>query len=311
MAERLRVITWLWEQPGGRVSYKPWAVRIWAAMIRRHLTVPHALAVVTDIDADYGPDVDVIKPPTEFDDARIPTWGKDRPQCLRRLTIFQRDAADWLQCDRVVQMDLDVVVCGSLDPVVDVPDDFRITKGTAKSRTYNGSMQLLRLGARPQVYDQFTLDKAIKAGRAHIGSDQSWLAHSLPGEKTWGPQDGVQFWGQHHPGPDTRAIFFAGPQKPWSLGRESFIAKHYRGDRGGRCLVLGYGATLWTDVASALDGARFEAVIAAPEAAAYWPGPVLAVADNDAHAERLAAMHGFSDVVFCGRSGGVEDGPAR
>lgn len=300
----LTVLTWLWSQPGAAVRYEPWHVRIWASMIRRYLTMPHRLAVVTDLDGDFGQGVEKISPPRELDDARIPTWGAHRPQCLRRLTMFRRDAAELFGADRIVCTDLDLVVCGSLDSLFDAKDDFRITRGTATSRAYNGSMMMLRLGSRPQVYEKFSLERAAEAGRRHVGSDQAWIAHCLPGEKTWTPTDGVRFWGAHHPVADARVVFFAGQQKPWTLaaiGSETFVARHYRGRRADRCLVLGYSPSVWEDVAALeLDG--FGAFIASPEAAAHWPGGLLAIADDDYHAQRLAAMHGFSDVVFCGRT---------
>lgn len=308
MTERLKVICWLWSQPGGRAQYAPWHVRIWAAMIRRHLTLPHTLAVVTDMAGDFGPGVEVIAPPRDLEDARIPTWGPGRPQCLRRLAMFRRDAYKIFGADRIVCTDLDLVVCGALDPVLDVAEDFRITRGTATSRAYNGSMMSLRLGSRPQVYETFTIDKAIEAGRRHVGSDQSWIAHCLPGEKTFAP-DGVRFWGAHEPIGNARVIFFAGALKPWTLaaiGRERLVTAHYRGDRGDRgdrCLVLGHGPTVWSDLELALsDGATFDAVIASPEVARHWPGPVLAIADDDDHADRLTEMFGFGGAVFCGRS---------
>lgn len=274
-------------------------------MVRRHLTIPHTLAVVTDLPGDYGPGVEVIRPPRDLEHVAIPSWGPKRPQCLRRLAMFRRDAADLFGADRIVCMDLDLVVCASLDPPLDIRDDFKITRGTWRGRAYNGSMMSLRLGSRPQVYETFTQAGAIRAGQNHVGSDQAWIASAIPGEKTWGPEDGIRFWASQHPINDACIVFFAGQQKPWTMaaiGREMVIARNYRGDRTDRCLVLGYGETLWPDVAAALERGPFGAVIAAPEAAGHWPGPVLAIADDDAHAERLAAMHGFTDVVFCGRT---------
>ncbi len=309
--ERLKVLTWLWRQPGVRFAYEPWHVRIWAAMIRRHLTIPHTLAVVTDVKGDFGEGVEVIAPPRDLEDARLPTWGPSRPQCLRRLSMFRRDAATIFGADRIVCMDLDLVVCGSLDPVLDIKDDFKITNGTARRRAYNGSMMSLRLGTRARAFETFDLKRATEAGRKHVGSDQSWLAHSLPGEKTWKVEDGVRFWGPHEVLGDARVMFFAGQLKPWALasvGREAAIAKFYRGERADRCLVLGHGATLWDDVGVALKRYKFGGVIASPEAAAHWTGPVLAIADDDKHAERLVTMHGFIDSSFCGRSAGDVNG---
>lgn len=70
----------------------------------------------------------------------------------------------------------------------------------------------------------------------------------------------------------------------------------------GRCLILGYAPSVWAEAERALDTGEFAAVIASPEAAEHWPGPVHAIAENDLHAERLARACGFDDVVWCGRS---------
>ncbi|MBO9589540.1 hypothetical protein [Devosia sp.] len=70
----------------------------------------------------------------------------------------------------------------------------------------------------------------------------------------------------------------------------------------GRCLILGYGPTLWRDLDAALDSGEFAAVIASPEAAKHWPGEVLAIANDDEHANRLARSIGFDEVVWCGRT---------
>lgn len=303
----MKVLTWLWQQTDGRSSYDESHVRVWAAMVRRHLTLPHKLAVVTHIKGDYGPDVEVIKPPREFEDVRIPSWRESYPQCFRRLVMFRKDAADIFGADRVVCMDLDLVVCDSLDPVLDIEDDFKIARGTFRTRRYNGSLMSLKLGSRPQVYDDFTPEKAVEAGRKHIGSDQSWLSHCLPNEKMWTPDDGVCFWMASYTPDKARVVFFAGATKPWHLatvGDTAFVNEHYRGKQNGRCLLLGYSSTLWADVSKALMEGSFDGVIASPEAARYWPGKVLAVASDDEQAEYLAHLHGFDRVTWCGKSEG-------
>lgn len=70
----------------------------------------------------------------------------------------------------------------------------------------------------------------------------------------------------------------------------------------GKCLILGYGPTLWVDAEQALDRADYAAVIASPEAAEHWPGDVLAIAHDDDHADRIARSIGFDDVTWCGRT---------
>jgi hypothetical protein len=93
---------------------------------------------------------------------------------------------------RFVCMDLDCVITGNLDPLFDVPDDFKIFHGTGGGRPYNGSMILMTAGARSQVYEQFNQEAAVEAGNKFLGSDQAWISQVLgPDEATWGPADGV------------------------------------------------------------------------------------------------------------------------
>lgn len=314
MAGVTKIVSWLWEQPGGRTSYQPSHVRIWADMVRRNLTLPHRIAVVTDLPGDFGPDVEVIAPPNEFLDVRIPTWARGRPQCFRRLSMFRPDAARLFGAERIVCMDLDVVIGDSLDPLFAGAEDFRIARGTAGGRLYNGSMMMIRVGARPQVYSEFTPERAVIAGQKFVGSDQAWISYILgPKEAVWTPQDGFSHWGLRHSYPMPRIMSFPGALKPWrlaELGTDRWISRHYRRSGAGRCLVLSYGTGVWTEAAAALGAGKFDAIIASPEAARHWPGDVLAIADDDEHAERLAAMHGFVDVVFCGREGGKVDAAA-
>ncbi len=225
----LTVLTWLWQQPGGKYAYAAEHVNKWAAMVRRHLSIDHELACVTDLPAGIDASIRIIPPTGDFEDIRLPTWGPKKPQCHRRLSMFRRDAADWMQAERVVSMDLDAVICRSLDPLLDIEDDIKIAHGTSSGRRYNGSLISLRLGSRPQVFETFTPERAVRAGMRHLGSDQSWLAASIPGEKTWTPADGVAFWlPDRRLPPDPRIVFYAGTNgKPWTLVDDAVVAQHY------------------------------------------------------------------------------------
>jgi hypothetical protein len=228
----LTICAWYWVQPQSKTTYGPEHIAIWAAMVRRHLTLPHRLAVVTHEDIAI-PGVEVIRPPSEFEGVRIPTWGERKPQCHRRLVMFRPDAARWFG-DRMVSMDLDAVIGRSLDPLFDRDDDFVIFKGTSSNRPYNGSLWMLKAGARPQVYTDFTPDKAAEAGRLFCGSDQAWLAHCLGwNEKTWGEEDGVvHFRSGYRAGkPPPRIVFFPGALKPWHIASaDKYARSHYRLD---------------------------------------------------------------------------------
>jgi hypothetical protein len=295
----LTVLTWFWQQPEGRTRYEPLHVAIWADMIRRHLSVPHRLAVVTSEPIDI-PGVERIAPPTDFEDVRIPSWPEHRPQCLRRLTMFRRDAAE-IFGEEILCTDLDLVVGASLDPLVECAGDFRMAIGTAPGRPYNGSLLYLRAGARPEVYDEFTPERAVEAGQRFVGSDQAWIAHRLPGEATWGESDGLVYHDlPRRPETDLRVMFFPGYEKPWMRLSDPWIERHYRRATNGHCLVLGYDDTLWSDVEAALAVGPYDAVIASPEAAEHWPGDILAVVRDNREAARIAHLNGFDDLTWCG-----------
>lgn len=269
-------------------------------MVRRNLSLPHRLAVVTHESISID-GVEIIRPPLEFHNVRITSWPEWRPQCFRRLVMFRHDAARYFG-DRFVCMDLDCVVGGPLDSFFADAADFRMAVGTQLGRPYNGSMMLLTAGARPQVYEQFTYEGAVAAGSRFVGSDQAWIAHCLgPDEATWGEDDGLVYHGlPRRPVSERRIVFFPGQRKPWDTMHDPWIRQHYRLNRAGRCLVLGYDDTLWRDVERALDNGPYDAVIASPEAAEHWPGEILAVARTNRQAGELAHLHGFDDVTWCG-----------
>lgn len=227
----LTVLSWLWTQPGSRTTYTADHVNIWADMVRRHLTMDHEIAIVAEDAHGIDESIRIIEPPRCFEDVSIPTWDESRgfPQCLRRLSMYRPDAAEVFG-ERFVSMDLDCVIAGSLDPLFDVKDDFKIYSGTSDTRPYNGSMQLMTAGARSRVYTEFTAAGAAEAGRNFVGSDQAWISHTLGwGESTWGPQDGVVWWGssRNSLAPMHRLMFFPGTPKPWDLFDRAWIKRHY------------------------------------------------------------------------------------
>ena len=302
----LSVLTWLWAQPGVKSAYTADHVNLWATMIRRNLTLPHRIACVTDMPAGIDPSIEIIAPPRDFEAMRIPTWAETRPQCLRRLVMFAPDAAATFG-ERIVCMDLDCVIGRSLDPLFVGDHEFKICQGSTPDRPYNGSIFMLRAGSRPQVFEKFTREAAIEAGRRFLGSDQAWISHILPREKTWGEPDGVYFWnliGQVE-AEISRVTFFPGTPKPWDVvlgDQASWVVRNYRTRLGGRCLVVGNGTHVWTEVAQSLKTGRFDRVIVSPEVKPYWQGEAL-VAPNDAAADRLVSMLGFDQTVYCGRRG--------
>ena len=229
----ITVLTWLWHQPKSRTRYTAHHVNIWADMVRRNLSMPHRIAVVTDMVDGIDPSIEIIPPSGEFVGIETPTWCNSKPNCFRRLVMFRKDASRTFG-KRFVSMDLDCVIGGPLDPLFDRKEDLVLYKGTSPKRPYNGSMMLMTAGCRPQVYESFNADEAADAGLMYCGSDQSWLAYKLGwNEATWDEADGVYFWGsgykpkRHNPA----VLFFPGRLKPWDIASViPFVRNNYRLD---------------------------------------------------------------------------------
>lgn len=233
----ITVLTWLWTQQKSRTNYTAHHVNLWAAMVRRNLSMSHRIACVTDTPRGIDPSVEIIPPTGEFVGMETPTWRNAKPNCFRRLVMFRRDAAKTFG-KRFVSMDLDCVIGGPLDPLFDRKEDLVLFKGTSPNRHYNGSMQLITAGCRPHVYEKFNLTGAEEAGIRFHGSDQAWLCYHLgPGEATWGEGDGVCWFNPGYPGswkpkpkPKPTILFFPGRTKPWDWTMLPFVKNNYRLD---------------------------------------------------------------------------------
>lgn len=231
----IRILTWLWSQPGGRTKFTAEHVNVWASMVRRNCSIPFSLACVTDMPQGIDPGVEIIQPPGDFYDIQ-PKWGPRKPNCFRRLSLYRRDAAEIFGGARIASFDLDCVIGDDLAPILNRREDLVLFKGTHPDRPYNGSLQLLTAGCRPRVFERFNQTAADASGERFVGSDQAWLAQCLGRrEKVWAERDGVYFYGQGSIySPKTtrpRILFFPGKLKPWVLAPlriDPFVSSNYR-----------------------------------------------------------------------------------
>lgn len=223
----LTVITWLWVQPNYRSKFEACHVNALQRMVRRHLNMPHRFVCMTNEPGNFAPGVEVV-PITHIPAIVVPLG---RPNCFRRLWSFSTNVCDVLgmtEQDHLLSLDLDCVITGRLDDILDTRDDFKMWGDTARSTQYNGSMVFMRVGARRQVWDNFVADPAKAWERTRksglIGSDQAWITLTLgKGEKMWTQADGVySFRNQLAPRPkrdlpeNARIVFFHGIPDPWN-----------------------------------------------------------------------------------------------
>lgn len=180
----LGITTWLW----GNGKYVPDDVRRLAAGVRRHLSVPHRFICFTDQDYSFGPGIE-----------RWPISAADLTKirgCFARLQLFQRDYIDKvLGVDAVFNMDLDTVVTGNIGRTVDRPEPFVCLQNvnTANPCPMNGAYMLIKAGAHPEIWEEFSLDRARKMRFHEFPDDQGWIWHMLPDAAGWnaGHESGI------------------------------------------------------------------------------------------------------------------------
>lgn len=221
----LLIFTWLWIQDPPMHGYDASKVNLWAAQLRRNLSIPFRLGCVTDHPEGIDSDITIIPMPKDFVGVKVDAWQERRklPQCYRRLPIFAPDAEQRFGARRFVSMDLDMLAFSNLDSLFNHDDDFRILKGSAHGRPFNGSLVQMNAGARPKVFTEFSTAGAVESRKKYVGSDQAWLCHCLSHkERTWSYHDGVHFYRASHRLMDKipkgmRLLFFPGAPKPWQL----------------------------------------------------------------------------------------------
>jgi hypothetical protein len=175
------------------------------AMLERYLRLPHRIVCITDRPHDVPAGIE------PFDIKH--TLLKYDSKCLRRMWLYagpNGKGKPWPGSlgDRLLQLDLDMVLTDDITPLVDRPEPFVILRGesTIKSNrphgwAYNATVMLLTAGARRDVYDAYASDQmgviraANRAGwDVTTNSDQGVATYLLAqGEPPafWTTEDGI------------------------------------------------------------------------------------------------------------------------
>lgn len=198
---------------------------------RRHIKQPFRFLVITDNLNDYP---EGAEPWAIRDPALCNIKG-----CYARLRMFDPEWLAWIEVDRLLCLDLDLVVTGGLDALVDRDEKFLILKGAnaANPCPYNGSVMYLRVGCAPEVWKDFTVAEAKKAPYFSFPDDQGWLWHKLPRAAGWkcGSDSGIYAFKK--PGwpansdalpPDARIVAFPGARDPRQFTHLDWIKEHWR-----------------------------------------------------------------------------------
>lgn len=213
----LVISTWCW----GTKYPAHYADRLEAG-VRRHLSVPYRFKV-------YSP---------EPEDEQL----VQMPGCFARLRAFDPawQAEQGLSSgDRLVCIDLDAIVTGSLDGLFEGDAPFRILQGANASNPcpYNGSVWYVDAGYRADAWSDFSIDAAAAVPHFAFPDDQAWLAHKVPDADGWqaGPSSGVYAF--HKPGwprgrddlpAGARLVVFPGWRDPSAFEHLPWVRENWR-----------------------------------------------------------------------------------
>lgn len=231
----LTVLTWLWG-----TKYSPKDVAKLAAGVRRHLKQPHRFVVITDdvmgagIEALIGSKVHSAWPILPEDLPLLNMAG-----CFVRLRVFDpawQASHGIAPGDRIACIDLDTVITGPLDPLLDRAEPFVILQGvnTSNPCPFNGSVWMLRAGHRPDVWSDFSPAAAAKVPFHSFPDDQGWFWHKMPDAAAYTDANGVYAFkkngwpkGDDLP-PDARIVAFPGWRSPKSFKDLPWVKEHWR-----------------------------------------------------------------------------------
>lgn len=246
----LTVVCWKWEplNPNYRSKFTSDHVNTFAKMVDRHYKGPHEIVCITDDPIGIDPSIRIVSLWNHFRTVPSPL-GVDYPACYSRLYAFDHSMRHTLG-ERFISVDLDCVITGDVTDLWSRREDFIIWENNTRPASfagmplkpvtpYNGSMWMMNPGCRQQVFSDF--DPAMSPIETHnagyVGSDQAWFALKIPGEATWGKQDGVYSWRKHMKNrmyflpEDAKIIFFQGQEDPWdqsAIDKAPWILEHYR-----------------------------------------------------------------------------------
>jgi hypothetical protein len=234
----LTFLTYKWRpKPGYHSTFTGEHVSILARMLKRHYAKPHRFICYTGDDSGVDPNlVETREIWTDYAD--LADFARASASCFRRLKMLSRDTSAWLG-ERIVMMDLDVVIVGDLAPPLDRPEDFVINTGVVPFMPYNGSLMLFTVGCRTQLWEEFRLVESLAFARS-LGqphSDDGWIGARLdPDSARFTPEDGVYDFRNHIHGkrdtlPGNAAIvIFHGKQDPDGALAQSYgwVRENYR-----------------------------------------------------------------------------------
>jgi hypothetical protein len=183
----ISVIAWRWGHRFGAHF-----VNRLRAMLARHLHVPHSVFCVTDNIDGFDHRIKVVAPPDRF---------RDTPRCRRRMLQYDRAfGLDDGVGDRILSIDLDMVIVDDITPIVNRSEPL-VCWRVGYAGVYCPAFILYDRGHLHGMFEQYVREPDAFPQRAQprgVGSDQAMLNLYLHGQVIphWTEADGfVSYFG--------------------------------------------------------------------------------------------------------------------
>jgi hypothetical protein len=184
--KKITAVAWKWGS-----LFSALHVNVLREQLDRHLHMEHELLCITDDPTGLDGDIVIAEMPTAF---------ADTPRCRRRMQGFSREMSARLG-DRVLYLDLDLVIVDNITPIVSRPEPI-VGWRVGHAGVYSGSFMLADAGALDGAWQAYRADPVGYPARVQprgVPSDQAMVNHWLatqPPIGTWTERDGfVSYYG--------------------------------------------------------------------------------------------------------------------
>jgi hypothetical protein len=160
--------------------------------------------------------------------------------CLARMRLFDWHFQEQYQIpagERVVVLDLDIVITGRLDPLFDREEALVILAGAnaANPCPFNGSVMMMIARTNADLWSSLNGDVLQTIPSYEFPDDQGWIHYKRPDAATWkvGPSSGIYAfrkpgWPANDELPaDARIVAFPGRRDPKQFTHLPWIKKYW------------------------------------------------------------------------------------
>ncbi len=147
-------------------KYPPLYVNRLHRMVERHLSRPHDFVCLTDDPSGLGEGIGTIPLPDPF----TGFWNK--------LSLFRPDI--FTPGRTILYLDVDLVILGPLDFLLDDPGGFHIVRGFSANPGCNSSVMRFEAGKYAHVYERFAERAEAILASGHFTGDQGWIWEQVP-----------------------------------------------------------------------------------------------------------------------------------